>query len=1054
MKKNHFAFFAVLLCFSCFTTVLFAQRPIQRFQRIGQDQLIQLAPLAQPAEPAQTSPSCTRTLPPVGLPPATGGAPRGVQSVSPVQMGRSSNAYTVLGEYQNQVVANDSLNLVGFVHRQDVTVFGGGAAANGKLRYDLSTDGGASFTTDIGVLNNTYTYPARYPNMGLYNMSGTTNPLNARMAYMGPTINNGSWNGYVGGSFQVTTGTVSATETYYGSTNYTLPGSLVERVPGEFWAIAPGYNFGSSNYTDTIYVFKGTYNISTQDIDWATQHKLVITHDLTFDGSIHMIHPQIGFSPDGTTGWIGFLGDIPGGSQHLYSPIFIKSGNGGASWGTPVEVNLNAQSYVADSLQALWITGNNGVPASTGIATTTFEFDLTVDANGNPHLFTVIGSANSQDSLQVPSGPPGYVLLPGLAKFTGDVTSTNGGTSFQVDYVAPVLSFRGEFGTPDPSNGSLLVMDNFPQVSRTESGSHVFYSWVDSDTTIIGFGESNNIAPNLRIAGFQTSNGYRTCYKLITDGDFIWDGRALFPAMAPSVLTSGGGSSFELPIVMMEMLTNDQLAPCRFHYFGNDCFFTNADFVNPTSIGLAWGSNCAPPPSYITVEGRVWNDADNDGVQDPGENGLINRIVELQPGNRYSTTDQNGDYSLRAIAQGPHTLSLISQPYWYQTYPASPGTYALNFTSPTQRDTLKDFGQYAPAPITDDVVALMCGPIRAGRTAGVVLGVSNQGTVPSSGTVELVYAPLFTFSNAIPTQANHNATTRTLSWNYTNLQPGAYLSFQSFFTTPTNTQVGTSLTNTAQLTTTSAIDEDTTSNYDTCTVLVTGSYDPNDKQVTPAGAGVEGRVDPDTPLRYHIRFQNTGNDTAFYVRVEDQLASALDPATFRMLGASHDFTYDISGSGLVAWTFDPIILPDSGRDEPNSHGYITFSIQPRPGLPLGTVVRNSASIFFDFNAPVVTNSTTTTYDRPDYIFPPVPNQGLSLFPNPSSGSVMLHLTDWNGQPYDVAVMNLQGQTVQQMEDIFAERYELNRGELPPGIYLVRVSQYGNRLATAKLFWRK
>ena len=515
----------------------------------------------------------------------SGGSAGKVAAVVPVGMGRASNIYSSINEHQNQVVANDSLNLVAFIHRQDVTVFGGGTAANGRLRYDLSLDGGATFTSDIGMLNNTYTYPARYPNMALYNMSGTTNPLNGRFGYIAATVNNGTWNGHVTGSSTITTTTPTATETYHSNANYLMPSSITERVPGEFWAIAPGYN--GTNFTSSIFVFKGVYNSTTQDIDWATPTTILVTHDITYDGTIHMIHPQISFSPDGTTGWIGFLGDIPGGPQHVFSPVFIKSANGGTTWGTPTEVNLNAQSFVSDSLQSLWITTNPQVPASTGMATGTFEFDLTVDANGNPHMFSIIGSAQSQDSSGTPTGPPSYTVYSGLAKFAADIHSDNGGTSFSLDYVAPILTFRGEFGTPDPTTGDLISMDNFPQISRTEDGNYIFYSWADADTVIIGFGETTNLAPNLRIAGHCVPNNERTCYKLVSDGDFIWDGRIMFPTMAPTVLTSG--STFELPIVVVEMILNDQLAPCRYHYFGNDCTFDTLEFQPQATLGLAWG---------------------------------------------------------------------------------------------------------------------------------------------------------------------------------------------------------------------------------------------------------------------------------------------------------------------------------------------------------------------------------------------------------------------------------------------------------------------------------
>ena len=299
------------------------------------------------------------------------------------------------------------------------------------------------------------------------------------------------------------------------------------------------------------------------------------------------------------------------------------------------------------------------------------------------------------------------------------------------------------------------------------------------------------------------------------------------------------------------------------------------------------------------MEGTVYNDANNNGIQDTGELGLVNRIVEMQPGNRYGTTDSTGFYQIRGNSLGTFNVGLVPQQYWFQTAPTNPNTHSVTFTAPLQVESNKDFGVRAPAPITDDAISMACGPVRPGRTASVVLMLNNLGTVASSGTITMQYDPLLTFSSSIPAQTSHNSTTRTLTWNYSNLQPGAFDNYQVFFTVPTNATLGASVTNTVSLLTTSALDEDTTSNYDTCGTVVTGSYDPNDKRVIPAGTGPENRVDPDTPLRYTIRFQNTGTDTAFYVRVEDQLDPDLDPTTFRMLGASHPFSYNIQGAGLV-----------------------------------------------------------------------------------------------------------------------------------------------------------
>ncbi|MBK7682602.1 MAG: hypothetical protein IPJ26_09135 [Bacteroidetes bacterium] len=86
----------------------------------------------------------------------------------------------------------------------------------------------------------------------------------------------------------------------------------------------------------------------------------------------------------------------------------------------------------------------------------------------------------------------------------------------------------------------------------------------------------------------------------------------------------------------------------------------------------------------------------------------------------------------------------------------------------------------------------------------------------------------------------------------------------------------------------------------------------------------------------------------------------LDLSTYRFVSASHSVTTNIRNGNILEFRFDQILLPDSNIDEPNSHGYVSFEIQPQLGLPINTVITNSAAIYFDYNLPILTNSTVNT----------------------------------------------------------------------------------------------
>jgi len=141
------------------------------------------------------------------------------------------------------------------------------------------------------------------------------------------------------------------------------------------------------------------------------------------------------------------------------------------------------------------------------------------------------------------------------------------------------------------------------------------------------------------------------------------------------------------------------------------------------------------------------------------------------------------------------------------------------------------------------------------------------------------------------------------------------------------------------------------------------AYDPNEKSAIPTGIGPDFSIAADRRLLYTIDFQNTGTDTAYRVLLRDVLPPGLDVAAFRASASSHPFVWEIRGGDTLEVLFFPIFLPDSNVNEPASHGFFSFEIDPLPGLPVGTKLENTASIVFDFNPPITTNTTLHTIGR-------------------------------------------------------------------------------------------
>lgn len=234
---------------------------------------------------------------------------------------------------------------------------------------------------------------------------------------------------------------------------------------------------------------------------------------------------------------------------------------------------------------------------------------------------------------------------------------------------------------------------------------------------------------------------------------------------------------------------------------------------------------------------------------------------------------------------------------------------------------------------------------------------------------------------------------------------------------------------------------------------VIGSWDPNDKNATPRGVKDEHFIEPGTDLTYKIRFQNTGTDTAFTVVVRDTLSPWLDPATLRVGASSHPNTFELSGTGILTFTFANIALPDSNVNEPASHGFVQFSIDQRADIPLGTILENRAGIYFDFNPVVLTNTVWHTVDtgflkmyvstdEPDY-----PSRDLHIFPNPASETTFVTLPDENtARGGHLRLFDVFGRKL--LEKNAPETVtEIRRGSLPAGVYWVEWE------SDSKVIWR-
>lgn len=445
-----------------------------------------------------------------------------------------------------------------------------------------------------------------------------------------------------------------------------------------------------------------------------------------------------------------------------------------------------------------------------------------------------------------------------------------------------------------------------------------------------------------------------------------------------------------------------------------------------------------------TISGIFYNDLNNDGIQDAGEYPLANQIVMITPGSVFATTNVNGYYEV-SVDTGTFTITPVNNAPNVTILPVSHQTV---FYGSYETDSLNNFGVYFDA-VYDLRVTLYSSAMRPGFSSAYYLSAYNSGgdTIDASVILHLDPTPVFNSASPAPSLQGGDS----LAWYITAMPPNSQRYFYIYITIPPGTPLGTVITSDAVIL---PVDNDInpSNNYFVYSSVVTGSYDPNDKAVLPAGEFSPDMIAAGEYLTYTIRFQNTGTDTAFNVHIIDTLSSNLDVTTFEPVSSSHPFSFNLYGTGIVDFIFNNILLPDSNVNEPGSNGYVAYKAKPRGTLDIGEEIHNTAYIYFDFNEPVVTNTVTTIIDEIEVIWrPEATNLFLHVWPNPSNGSFRISCTGTGNLPVVIEVSDILGKTVvkEQFNDVSNGRFSKTFSVDNPGIYIVRVT-VSDKVYSAKI----
>lgn len=482
-----------------------------------------------------------------------------------ITLGSSGNVFSFILGSNNNISYDPATGAIAFIHRENGTT--------GNLRYDLSTDGGSSWETDLGPLTPGYDSGlapqvgngCRFPNGAIWNPEGNTDPNNAFFVGHGPALSDvtGSW----GNLFEVSVGLdgENNSEKYTDNTENleSFHPYAMCSTPGAVWSLSTANNNDPQDLErDSIndyffYLNKGVFNEGDNSFDWAVQEIFSadwLPFDINendFDDNL-VLDYGMAFSMDGQIGYAVVMGAEMDNPDNAPLPAIWKSEDAGDSW----ERLPYFEFADVEAFQDFMIFDEE---VQSQIKPFFTEFDLVVDNEGRLHLFA-----------DVVSGAPdtGFAFLAlesqGLCHL-----SVSDGTDWDVHRVAAIINdTEGEIGD--------VGLGTRPQISISEDGEALFFIWQeDDDEQAIEF-------PDVTAVGYLLSEDSYSDPKRLTQGT-DYEEFAFWGSAAPISIANGECFDYEIPIVFGEPAGTD-LDVLQYYYLRFAGF--NVDEMSGT-VGIA-----------------------------------------------------------------------------------------------------------------------------------------------------------------------------------------------------------------------------------------------------------------------------------------------------------------------------------------------------------------------------------------------------------------------------------------------------------------------------------
>jgi hypothetical protein len=572
----------------------------------------------------------------------------------------------------------------------------------------------------------------------------------------------------------------------------------------------------------------------------------------------------------------------------------------------------------------------------------------------------------------------------------------------------------------DAANSVIYYTDFASKLKKFSFTPMVPFSGAGGSTT----SDSFSVYVYKTCAGPQLTPRTASYHTGLTIRTYFGDGTSDTSAVLPALYSSGGYAiinhnyAVNATYSIMQVLINAGVPVDTLNFSYDHSFYSSL----PVKFFADANMNCVKDGAEAFLSQSVITEVDSNGVP-------VDTVVATS-GFNYMAHGSPGDVYRFRVLSAPASL-----------YPSCPSTGMVYDTLETgvTTNSARWVGLSCVSTSAFDLAGSMFVPVTGPNDQWGHIYVRNDYCMPTDATVTLSFSPKYRYTGGA-NPAPVSSTPTSITWNLTGVSNDAaprdiyYVVWHNpAVPYPTDGDTVNEQVSITPYTGDAYVPNNIIIRVDT----VSTSCDPNKIEVTP------GCYDNDTTFQFDVHFENIGSGPALNIYVMDTLSDKLDPSTLNFVMNTHPMFVTKLYHGnktILRLDFPDINLADSS-DHENCTGMFSYTIRPRPALPLGTTIDSRVGIYFDYNDVLMTNTAQNVKGCPP---PPPPtsvttiqNFEMALQPNPATDELTISISQPNYS--GCAVINMLGQEVMHCAMLGATQKKLNVRELPAGVYTIRVT---------------